>query len=389
MTRPAASGFTFETTPRIVCRQGSAHRLAEHLPRSAARRVLVVTDRGLVDGGVVAPVLASLDDGGLEAVVFDGVRADPPADVVEAAVALARDEGAELVVGLGGGSAMDTAKLVALLATGRQRLTDVYGIGLAEGPRLPLVAVPTTAGTGSEVTPIAIVTTPDNEKVGVVSPLLYPDIAVLDSTLTLGLPPAATAMTGVDAMVHAIEAYTSRTGKNPLSDTFAVRGLRMLHDSIDRAVGQGDDVDSREQMLLGAMMAGKAFANAPVGAVHALAYPLGGHFHLPHGLCNSLVLGSTLRFNLPEATVAYAELADAILASDPTATRAERAAQFIVAIEELVARMPYPQTLRDAGVPDTALSLLARDAMHVQRLLVNNPREVTFEDALAIYRAAF
>ena len=279
--------------------QGSAHRLAEHLPRSAARRVLVVTDRGLVDGGIVAPVLASLADGGLETVVFDGVRADPPAEVVEEAVALARAERAELIVGLGGGSAMDTAKLVALLATGRQELTDVYGIGLAEGPRLPLVAVPTTAGTGSEVTPIAIVTTPDNEKVGVVSPLLYPDVAVLDSTLTLGLPPAVTAMTGVDAMVHAIEAYTSRTGKNPLSDTFALRGLRMLHDSIDRAVGQGDDVDAREQMLLGAMMAGKAFANAPVGAVHALAYPLGGHFHLPHGLCNSLVLGSTLRFNLP------------------------------------------------------------------------------------------
>ena len=355
MTTATTRGFAFETTPRIVCMQGSAHRLAEHLPRGAARRVLVVTDRGLVDGGIVEPVLASLADGGLETVVFDGVRADPPAEVVEEAVALARAERAELIVGLGGGSAMDTAKLVALLATGRQGLTDVYGIGLAEGPRLPLVAVPTTAGTGSEVTPIAIVTTPDNEKVGVVSPLLYPDVAVLDSTLTLGLPPAVTAMTGVDAMVHAIEAYTSGTGKNPLSDTFALRGLQMLHDSIDRAVGQGDDVDAREQMLLGAMMAGKAFANAPVGAVHALAYPLGGHFHLPHGLCNSLVLGSTLRFNLPAATDAYAELADTILAADPTATRAGRAMQFIVAIEELVARMPYAQTLRDAGVPDTAL----------------------------------
>jgi alcohol dehydrogenase class IV len=389
VTPPAVRGFAFETTPRIVCMRGSAHRLAEHLPRSAARRVFVVTDRGLVDGGIVAPVLASLDAGGLETVVFDGVRADPPAKVVEEAVALARAGRAELIVGLGGGSAMDTAKLVALLATGDQQLTDVYGIGLAEGPRLPLVALPTTAGTGSEVTPIAIVTTPENEKVGVVSPLLYPDVAVLDSTLTLGLPPSVTAMTGVDAMVHAIEAYTSRTGKNPLSDAFAIRGLRMLHDSIDRAVQHGEDVDAREQMLLGAMMAGKAFANAPVGAVHALAYPLGGHFHLPHGLCNSLVLASTLRFNLPAATDAYAELADTILPADPTATRAERAAHFIAAIEELVARMPYAQTLHDAGVPAAAVPLLARDAMHVQRLLVNNPRDVTFDDALAIYRAAF
>jgi alcohol dehydrogenase class IV len=389
MTPLAATGFAFETTPRIVCVQGSAGRLVEQLPRSSARRVLVVTDRGLVDAGVVAPVLASLDDGGLETVVFDGVRADPPTGVVDEAVALARAEGAEVIVGLGGGSAMDTAKLVALLATGRQRLDDVYGVGRADGPRLPLVAVPTTAGTGSEVTPIAIVTTPGNEKIGVVSPLLYPDVAVLDSTLTLGLPPAVTAMTGVDAMVHAIEAYTSRTGKNPLSDTFALRALRMLHDSIDRAVSQGGDADAREDMLLGAMMAGKAFANAPVGAVHALAYPLGGHFHLPHGLCNSLVLGATLRFNLPAATEAYAELADTMLAPDPAAPGPERALQFIIAMEELVARMPYPQTLRDAGVPDAALPLLAGDAMHVQRLLVNNPREVTFDDALAIYQAAF
>ena len=334
-------------------------------------------------------MLASLDEGGLETVVFDGVRADRRPGCVEEAVALARAEGAELIVGLGGGSAMDTAKLVALLATGRQRLTDVYGIGLAEGPRLPLVAVPTTAGTGSEVTPIAIVTTPDNEKVGVVSPLLYPDVAVLDSILTLGLPPSVTAMTGVDAMVHAIEAYTSRTGKNPLSDAFALRGLRMLHDSIDRAVEEGDDVDAREHMLLGAMMAGKAFANAPVGAVHALGVP--ARRALPPA-ARALQLARA-RIDAPvqpsggDRGLRGPRGHDAGSRSDGDAARTRSA----VHRRDRGARrrMPYPQTLRDAGVPDTALPLLARDAMHVQRLLVNNPREVTFDDALAIYEAAF
>lgn len=284
---------------------------------------------------------------------------------------------------------MDTAKLVALLACTPQKLPDIYGIGLAQGPRLPLIQIPTTAGTGSEVTPISILTTPSKEKKGVVSPLLYPDAALLDSLLTLGLPPAITAMTGVDAMVHAIEAFTSRHKKNPLSDALAIQALQLLYANLPTAVQDGRAPDVRERMLQGALFAGMAFANAPVGAVHALAYPLGGHYHLPHGLSNSLVLMPVLRFNLPVATALYAQLGRAILPGLAHQPDPQAAQSFVDAMGQCVAAMPYAQTLREAGVPHTDLPKLATDAMNVQRLLVNNPRDVNLDDALALYQAAY
>jgi len=371
------SGFTFDPTPRIVCEDGATARLGEHARELGARRVFVVSDPGVVAAGLVAPALDSLAAAGLEPLLFSEVRADPPQASIEAAVALAREAAADAVIGFGGGSSLDTAKLVALLAGAPQRLEDAYGIGLAKGPRLPLIQVPTTAGTGSEVTPIAIATTPDDQKKGVVSPLLYPNLALLDATLTLGLPPRVTAMTGVDAMVHAIEAYTSRHRKNPISDSLAITALKLLHGSIRRAVQDGSDLSARRAMLQGALAAGMAFANAPVGAVHALAYPLGGVFHVPHGLSNALVLTPVLEFNLPAAEGAYGDLGAALGVGG--------AAGFVDAMRALVADMPMEQRLTDVGVRRQDLERLARDAMQVQRLLVNNPREVTYDDAFAVY----
>ena len=222
-----------------------------------------------------------------------------------------------------------------------------------------------------------------------VSPLLYPDIALLDSRLTLGLPAVVTAMTGVDAMVHAIEAYTTRLKKNPLSDALAVKALQLLYPNLLPAVNDGKDSTVRENMLLGSLFAGMAFANAPVGAVHALAYPLGGHYGLPHGLTNSLVLLPVLAFNLPAATALYAELGRAILPELASAGDTAAADAFVAALRSCVAAMPYAQTLRAAGVKERDLPMLAEDAMKVQRLLVNNPREVVYADALAIYQAAY
>jgi alcohol dehydrogenase class IV len=383
------SAFAFETTRRIICEQGGAGRLHEIVKTWSAQRVFVVTDRGLLDAGVVDSALDALKKAGLAVTVFSDVQADPPEAMVLQAVEAALASGADSVIGIGGGSSMDTAKLVALLAKTPQSLTEVYGVGLARGPRLPLIQVPTTAGTGSEVTPISIVTTPSLEKKGVVSPLLYPDVALLDSLLTLGLPPAVTAMTGVDAMVHAIEAYTSRHKKNALSDTFAVKALQLLYGNIRSAVTDGSDSHVREQMLLGSLMAGIAFANAPVAAVHALAYPLGGHYHLPHGLTNSLMLGPVLRFNLPSAASQYAELGRAVLPECDGVSDAAAAQQFIDSMCALVGAMPYAQTLHEAGVAREDLPMLARDAMNVQRLLINNPRDVSFEDALALYQTAY
>lgn len=253
--------------------------------------------------------MAAFEKAGIAATLYSEVQADPPEAAVLDAVAAAKKAGADAIIGFGGGSSMDTAKLVALLVGTPQDLPDIYGIGLAKGPRLPLIQVPTTAGTGSEVTPISIVTTPTHEKKGVVSPLLYPDLAVLDAKLTVGLPPAVTAMTGIDAMVHAIEAYTSKHKKNVLSDGLAVKALQLLAGNMDKVLANGADLSARAAMLQGSMLAGMAFANAPVAAVHALAYPLGGHFHVPHGLSNALVLAPVLAFNRPAAEELYGELA--------------------------------------------------------------------------------
>lgn len=383
------SQFSFETTPKIICEQGGAGRLGDIAKSLGITRLFLVTDVGLIKAKLLDGALASLAAAGVAATVFSDVLADPPELSVQAAVDEACATGADGVVGFGGGSSMDTAKLVALLARTPQALPDIYGIGLARGPRLPLIQVPTTAGTGSEVTPISILTTPSHEKKGVVSPLLYPDVALLDSRLTLGLPPVVTAMTGVDAMVHAIEAFTTRLKKNPLSDALAIKALQLLYANLPGAVNEGRDATVRENMLLGSLFAGMAFANAPVGAVHALAYPLGGHYGLPHGLTNSLVFIPVLKFNLAAAQGLYAELGRAILPEQRVAADSEAAAAFVAAISVRVAAMPYPQTLREAGVKEDDLPMLARDAMNVQRLLVNNPRDVAYDDALAIYRAAF
>lgn len=317
--------------------------------------------------------------------MYSDVQADPPAASVQDAVDVARQCRAQAVIGLGGGSSLDTAKLVALLCGQTQCLEDIYGIGLAKGPRLPLIQVPTTAGTGSEVTAVAIVTTPSHEKKGVVSPLLYPDIALLDARLTVGLPAAVSAMTGVDAMVHAIEAYTSVHKKNVLSDGLAVQALTLLAANMDRVLAEPGDLQARSDMLLGSMLAGMAFANAPVAAVHALAYPLGGHFHVPHGLSNALVLVPVLNFNRSAAESLYAQLAAAVLPGQRFASAAEACDGFIDFMTGLVARMPFAQRLHEVGVTAEDLDRLTDDALKVERLLINNPRPLDRDDIYGIY----
>ncbi|MGR7997786.1 iron-containing alcohol dehydrogenase [Xanthobacter sp. ZOL 2024] len=379
--------FTFETTPYVIQQIGGATRLPALCAELGAARPMIVTDAGLMTFGVLTPVLEAFAAAGQKVEVFTDVQADPPETVVLATVEAARAAGADAIIGIGGGSSMDTAKLVALLLGAPQNLPEIYGIGLAHGPRLPLIQVPTTAGTGSEVTPISIVTTPTHEKKGVVSPLLYPDIAVLDASLTMGLPPAVTAATGIDAVVHAIEAYTSKHKKNAVSDALALKALRLLTANMDRVIADGKDVEARAAMLQGSMMAGMAFANAPVAAVHALAYPLGGHFHVPHGLSNALVLTPVLHFNKPEAAALYAELAEVVLPGRRFASVEAGADAFIGFMQEMVARMPFAQRLTQVGVTEADLQRLAVDAMKVERLLMNNPRVVTLDDAFAIYQS--
>ncbi len=383
--------FTFQTTPGLRFGHGCVAEAAEQLRALGAHSVMIVTDPGIAAAGLLERLEAPLRDAGIAFGVFDEVVADPPEAVVSAAADRARERGADAIIGFGGGSVMDVAKVVAALAGSDQPLEDMYGIGNVRGPRLPLVLVPTTAGTGSEVTPIAIVTTGETTKAGIVSPRLLPDLALLDPELTLGLPPAVTASTGIDAMVHAIEAYTSRHRKNPYSDMLAREALTRMSRSLRRAVHDGTrDFDARADMHYGAMLAGQAFANAPVAAVHALAYPLGGHYHVPHGLSNALVLMPVLRFNAPAVAALYAELLPCV---DPAAHSAGDAAKdcdaFITALGRLIEDVALPRTLRSQKVTADALPMLAADAMLQQRLLVNNPRDVGESDALAIYREVY
>ena len=348
--------------------------------------LLFVTDAGVRAAGLIDAPLAAL---GERAIVFDRVEADPSLATLMAAVEAGREAGAAAVFGFGGGSPMDVAKLAAYLLGSGDDIDRVWGVGKAVGRGLPLVLVPTTAGTGSEATPVSVITLPDGEKRGVNSAALVAGHALLDPELTLGLPRHVTAATGIDAMVHAIEATTSRHAKNSISDLLARDALRLLGANLLIVCDEPDNFAARETMLLGSHLAGVAFANAPVAGVHALAYPLGGRYHLPHGLTNALMLGPVLAFNMEAALDDYAALGAVVdPALEPLGKQA-RARGLIEACARLSAASGLPQRLRDVGVGRGDLPMLATEAMKHERLLVNNPREITQADALRLYEAAF
>lgn len=382
--------FTFNTVATILCEDGiSSHRLGALIKeRWGQKRILLVTDTGLVGAGLIDPVVECLTRSSHHVEIFDGVTADPPEAVVLAATKQAVREKCDFVLGFGGGSSLDVAKVVSVLAMGNQEITDIYGVDLVKGDRLPLVLVPTTAGTGSEVTSISIITTGKTSKNSVISRQLYADIAILDATLTLNLPPHVAAATGVDAMVHAIEAYTSKIKKNPLSDSLALKALSLMSHNIVAACETGENLEARRAMLLGAMLAGQAFANAPVGGIHALAYPLGGIFHIPHGHSNALVMPHMMKFNQSVCKQHYAQIAEACF---PTIEGTdENKCEALLQYLELLPKMLGLETKLSAmGIVYEDLDVLATDAVTYTRLLVNNPREITVEDARAIYGAAF
>ena len=380
--------FSFMTTRSVVSGPGSTERIGSLMRQNRCQKVAFITDQQILELGLAQPALDGLKAEGIGVWLYSDVVADPPEKMILDAVEQARAEGVDGVVSVGGGSSLDTAKLIAMLLNTDQPLQEMYGVGLVVGERLPLALAPTTAGTGSEVTPISIVTTGGAEKKGVVSPQLLPDYAVLDADLTLGLPAPVSAATGIDAMVHAIEAYTSKLKKNPVSDCLAKQALTLLGANIRKVCTDGKDREARSNMLLGSMLAGMAFANAPVAAVHALAYPLGGHFHVPHGLSNALVLPYVLEFNMPDARHQYAEIAPLIF---PELTGQSPKQIGDAMVENFITLGPdlgMEENLRAVGVSHNNLPTLAEDAMKQTRLLVNNPRDMTYDAALKIYEKA-
>lgn len=380
--------FQFQTTSSILCEVGATAKIGELMAKMGCKKVAFVTDAMILKLGLADAAMEGIKSAGLELHLIDDVVADPPESVILTAVEEAKAAGVDGVVSVGGGSSLDTAKLIAVLTSSTQPIEEMYGVGLVTGSRLPLVLAPTTAGTGSEVTPISIVTTGTNEKKGVVSQQLIPDWAILDAELTVGLPAHITAATGIDAMVHAIEAYTSKHKKNVVSDCLAREALRLLGGNIHTACTNGEDRAARSNMLLGSMLAGMAFANSPVAAVHALAYPLGGHFHVPHGLSNALVLPYVLEFNMEGASEQYAEIGPIIFPELAGKSVEEIGKGMVEGFKAMGPALGMQSKLAEVGVNHNNLPMLAEDAMKQTRLLVNNPREMTYEAALNIYTQA-
>ncbi len=377
--------FTFNPGPKILSGPNQAETLTGKLP---AGPCLIVTDQDLMRLGLADAYVDAIAESHA-VILFDAVEADPSKRTLLAATEVGRSGGAASVVGFGGGSPMDVAKLAAYLLGSGDQLDEIWGVGLATGLRLPLALVPTTAGTGSEATPISVITCEGGVKLAVNSPPLIADWAVLDATLTLGLPKHVTAATGIDAIVHAVEAYTSARLKNPLSDALAREAIRLLYRNLPTAIDQPSNLEARSSMLLGAHLAGLAFANAPVAGVHALAYPLGGLHHLPHGLTNALMLRHVLAHNLEAARDHYAELAEIIEPECARQGSQARAALLIERLDELARNSGLALRLRDHGVGFDEAPVLAREAMKQTRLLVNNPCEIAEGDAQRLYEAAW
>ena len=382
--------FQFQTVPNIISGLGSIQELKNVLTQQNYQKALIVTDAGMILHQLHQPILEILTQISLEYLIYSDIQADPPEHIVLEAVDFATQEQIDVIIGFGGGSSMDVAKIIALLAHPKQqqKLSEIYGVNQAKSPRLPLILIPTTAGTGSEVTPISIVTTGATTKMGVVAPILYADVAILDATFTQGLPAHITAATGIDAMVHAIEAYTSNVKKNFYADMLAQNALKLLNHNLAKVLKNGADLEARQNMLVGSMLAGQAFANAPVGAVHALAYPLGGHFHLSHGHSNALVLVEVLKFNAPKAKQYYAELMQWL---DPRSTGCIDGLcdLFIDHMQNHLDQSGLTLKLKELDIAEAKLPQLAKDAMLQTRLLQNNPREMTEQDALQIYQAIY
>ncbi|HUY32046.1 MAG TPA: iron-containing alcohol dehydrogenase [Pirellulales bacterium] len=397
--------WTFHSAGQIVFGCGAAAQLGELATRMGLARVLIVTDRALIGAGLLAPVEGPLSAAGVVVETYDGGEPEPSLDVAGRCVAQARRFAPDGLVGLGGGSNMDLAKIAAAVLAHGGSASDYIGDGRVPGPVLPLICVPTTAGTGSEVTAAAVLTDAANQiKVGILSNYLRPRLAVVDPRLTLTCPRKVTADSGIDALTHAIEAYTAvdneafplpsgeRTvyqGRHPLGDCLAEKAIHLIGRHIECAVHQGDDRAAREGMALGAMIAGLAFSNVGVALVHAMEYPLGGATHCSHGEGNGLLLPFVMRFNLPARIKQFAHIAR-LLGEDAAglgeAALAERA---IAAVERLKRAIGIPDRLRDLGVRRDQLRPFAEKTLGIKRILRVNPRQVTVDDVTAIFEAAW
>ncbi len=385
------------TQPYVLLNPGRVHSGAGslgQLPELAsgffrARRVLIVSTQRVAASGHLDATRRSLEAAGIAVTVIASTPAEPDVADVQAIEAQARAAGTfDLVVGIGGGSAIDVAKILAVMLAGGQDLRDLLTKKVEITARgLPNIMVPTTSGTGAEATPNSIILVPEDElKIGIVSPYLLPDAVILDPLLTLTLPADVTASTGMDALTHCIECYCSKKG-NPFSDLYALEGIRLIGRSIRRAVADGSDIAAREDMLMGAYWGGVCIATSSTTAVHALAYPLGGKYRMPHGLSNAILLPSVMAYNRVGNEARFAAMARAMGLPVDGLTDAAAADAFVQALSQLNADLGIPDTLRHVGIGEQDLDGLVDGAAKVTRLLDNNPRPMGRAEMRAIYAA--
>jgi len=396
--------WTFHSAGQLVFGRGAAARTGELVTRLGARRVLIVTDQKLVTAGVVPAVVEPLQASGIDVPLFADGEPEPTLEAAERAIACARDVRPDAVLGLGGGSNMDLAKITATVLAHGGAARDYFGDDCLAGPVLPLICVPTTAGTGSEVSASCVLTDRQSQvKVGVLSNYLRPRLAIVDPQLTRSCPAAVTADSGIDALTHAIEAFTAvdnrsfplgpgeRTvyqGRNPLAGALAEKAIRLIGQNLERAVTAPADESAREAMALGATLAGLAFSNVGVALVHALEYPLGGLTHCSHGAGNGLFLPYVMRFNLPERTPELAQVAEFLGVAARDRDDAGNAQAAIERVEQLKRVIGIPARLRELGVTRDQLPLLAEKTLAIKRILRVNPRPVTLHDLLSILESA-
>lgn len=371
---------------KLVFGNGCSEQLADDLSRLGRSKVLLVTSNPVMP--LVRPLSDQLHNKGMSVTVWQTNDSEPTIEMLEAGLEAFRSVQADAVVGLGGGSVLDLAKLIAALCYGRQKITDVFGINKLAGRNTYLVCLPTTAGTGSEVSPNAILFDPSDQlKKGVVSPRLVADAAYVDPLLTLTVPATVTAATGMDALVHCIEAYANRFA-HAITDNYALEGIRLIAANLKKACDNGRDLEARTSLALGSMYGGLCLGPVNTGAVHALAYPLGGKYHIPHGVSNAVLLYHVMKFNLQAGPARYAQIAKALgvqTGKDDVET-AQRGLDMICTLSE---QCGMPSKLSELKIPCEDLESMAESAMTVTRLLKNNPRQITYNDALEIYRNAW
>ncbi|WP_432776435.1 iron-containing alcohol dehydrogenase [Brevibacillus gelatini] len=377
---------TFAAANKLVTGRDSLALLPEEVVRLKVTRPLIVTDKILTQAGVVAQVEALLP---MEAGVFSDVNPEPEIEIVDLCVQMIRERGHDGLIAVGGGSAIDIAKAASVMVTNEGSIEQYFGTNLLKKPGLPLIAIPTTAGTGSEVTNISILSdTKEQVKKGIVSPYLLPDVAIVSPVMTLTCPPSVTAASGVDALVHAVEAYISKFA-SPVTDALAIGAMKLIAVHLPKAYACPDNIEAREAMITASLMAGLAFGNAGVGAVHALAYPLGGRFHMAHGVSNSLLLPYVMRANKIACLEKLGEIAQALGENVDGLNLDEAAEKAIAAMTRLCRYVEIPQSLREFNIPESAIAEMAEEAMKQTRLLKNNPRTLRKKDIEDIYRAAY